>query len=296
MENYITENNLKTLFNNAKKAIGNNVVIRESVTDRINTLQEKSFSEIMSAGKSGLTEKKGIVKNDYNLYFSDGYTGKMTGKVGLSGYAGNNPECIKRALLGYGICRHCFSFLTPWMNSIKAWTKNDLILSSVIMEKNSVIIDSDKIPSMRFSSHGDTINDIHLYNYLRIAADNPNTEFALWTKNVRIFRDGLKLFGKKPENIIIGFSPIAMNVIPSPVALKKAKNIGFDFIFGVNDTYTNQEKSLQFGGYKCHCGTNSCHGTCQFCYSAKKRHELGYNMTDSAVYISEILDGERHKE
>lgn len=290
------EKNLSVMFENAKNVLADNVVIRQSVTDRIHKLQAMPYEEIMTAGKSGLTEKKGILTNDYNLFFSDGYTGKMLGKVGLSGFAGNNPECLKRALLGYGICRHCFSFLTPWMPSIKAWTKNDLILSSIMMEKNSVIIDPEKIPSMRFSSHGDLINDVHLYNYFRIAADNPAVEFALWTKNVRIYRDGLQLFGYKPNNIIVGFSPIQMNVIPSKQALTAAKNAGFDFIFGVNDTYANQEKSLINGGYKCKCGENSCGMHCRFCYSAARRQELGYDMTNQAVYISEILDGERHKE
>jgi len=290
------ENNLKSMFDNAAAVLGDNVVIRQSVTDRIRRLQTMTIDDIMSSGKSGLTAKKGIIRNDYGLFFSDGYTGKMTGKVGLSGFAGNNPECIKRALLGYGICRHCFSFLTPWMPSLKAWTKNDLLLSTVRMDAGSVIIDSDIIPSMRYSSHGDLINSLHLYNYFRIAADNPGVEFALWTKNVRIYRDGLQLFGYKPENIFVGFSPIHMNVIPTEKSLQAAKKAGFDFIFGVNDTYANQEKSLQFGGYKCHCGTNSCHGTCRFCYNAARRQELGYSGSDKAVYISEILDGERHQE
>lgn len=292
------ENNLKSMFNAANNVLANNVVIKQSVTDRIHTLQSMSIDDIMAAGKSGLKANKGILKNDYNLFFSDGYTGKMTGKVGLSGFAGNNPECLKRALMGYGICRHCFSFLTPWMNSIKAWTKNDLILSSVMMEKNSVIIDPEKIPSMRYSSHGDLINDIHLYNYFRIAADNPAVEFALWTKNVKIYRDGLQLFGYKPNNVIVGFSPIQMNVIPSEKSLTAAKANGFDFIFGVNDTWAAQEKSLINGGHKCKCGENSCGIHCRFCYSAARRRELGYNMaTDNkAVFISEILDGERHHE
>lgn len=149
---------------------------------------------------------------------------------------------------------------------------------------------------MRFSSHGDIINKYHLYNYFRIAADNPNTQFALWTKNVAIYHDGLELFGYKPSNIIVGYSPIQMNVIPSEKALIMAKKSGFDFIFGVNDTWANQEKSLVYGGYKCRCGVNSCGLHCQFCYNAKKRAELGYSMTEKAVFVSEILDGERHKE
>lgn len=286
------------MFAAVMAVLGDNTVIRKSVTDRIHQLHNLSLADIMAAGKSGLGPNKGILKNTYNLFFSDGYTGKMLGKVGLSGFAGNNPECIKRALLGYGICRHCFSFLTPWMNSIKAWTKNDLILSSVMLPKNSVIIDPNLIPSMRYSSHGDLINDIHLYNYFRIAADNPAVQFALWTKNVKIYHDGLKLFGYKPENIIVGFSPIQLNIVPTEKSLMAAKNNGFDFIFGVNDTWKNQEKSLINGGYKCKCGENSCGIHCQFCYNAARRRELGYNMaTDNkAVFISEILDGERHKE
>lgn len=292
----MTNYDLLSMFAAVMAVLGNNTVISAAVTNRIRLLQSFGIDDIMAAGKSGLGKNKGILVNAYNLFFSDGYTGKMLGKIGLSGFAGNNPECIKRALLGYGICRHCFSFLTPWINSIKAWTKNDLLLSSGMMEKNSVIIDPEKIPSMRFSSHGDLINKYHLYNYFRIAADNPNTQFALWTKNVAIYHDGLDLFGYKPANIIVGYSPIQMNVIPSEKSLIMAKKSGFDFIFGVNDTWANQEKSLVNGGYKCRCGENSCGLHCQFCYNAKKRAELGYSMTEKAVFVSEILDGERHKE
>lgn len=292
----MTNYDLFSMFAAVMAVLGNNTVISAAVTNRIRLLQSFGIDDIMTAGKSGLGKNKGILVNAYNLFFSDGYTGKMLGKIGLSGFAGNNPECIKRALLGYGICRHCFSFLTPWINSIKAWTKNDLLLSSGMMEKNSVIIDPEKIPSMRFSSHGDLINKYHLYNYFRIAADNPNTQFALWTKNVAIYHDGLDLFGYKPANIIVGYSPIQMNVIPSEKSLIMAKKSGFDFIFGVNDTWANQGKSLVNGGYKCRCGENSCRLHCQFCYNAKKRAELGYSMTEKAVFVSEILDGERHKE
>lgn len=292
----MTNYDLHSMFAAVMAVLGNNTVISAAVTNRIRLLQSFGIDDIMTAGKSGLGKNKGILVNAYNLFFSDGYTGKMLGKIGLSGFAGNNPECIKRALLGYGICRHCFSFLTPWVNSIKAWTKNDLLLSSGMMEKNSVIIDPEKIPSMRFSSHGDLINKYHLYNYFRIAADNPNTQFALWTKNVAIYHDGLDLFGYKPANIIVGYSPIQMNVIPSEKSLIMAKKSGFDFIFGVNDTWANQGKSLVNGGYKCRCGENSCRLHCQFCYNAKKRAELGYSMTEKAVFVSEILDGERHKE
>ena len=159
-------------------------------------------------------------------------------------------------------------------------------------------MDQKRFDFIKCYDAGKQCNYIHLYNYFRIAADNPGTEFALWTKNVAIYQAGLKLFGYKPENIIVGFSPIHMNVIPSEKSLIAAKNSGFDFIFGVNDTYANQEKSLMNGGHKCKCGENSCGLTCQFCYSAARRQELGYNMAASnkAVFISEILDGERHKE
>ena len=89
-----------------------------------------------------------------------------------------------------------------------------------------------------------------------------------------------------------------MNIIPSEKSLVQAKNNGFDFIFGVNDTWANQDRSLVNGGHKCKCGEHSCGIHCRFCYSAMRRRELGYDMStdNKAVFISEILDGERHKE
>lgn len=295
MSNYITEAALKTLVKNAAAVRGSNTVISAAVTGRLEWLKTVTPEAVAAAGKTSLNEYTGIIRNDYDLFFSGGMSGKMDGMPGLSGYAGNNPECLKRALFGFGICYKCFSFLTPWKPSILAWTKNDILLSSGYMDAGAVRIDPEKLPYMRFSSHGDTINAVHVYNYCRIAYDNPNTQFALWTKNAAFFRDGLKEFGRKPENLTTIYSPLLMNCRPSEKALKAAAAAGYDAVFSVSDVREKQTAAIAGGAYGCLCGPGSCRGKCLFCYDADRRTAAGYDGS-RAVLISEILDGERHRE
>lgn len=299
-----------------KRLPENAYIVSDAVTDRVfKWLPSLSFDDIAGAGVTGMDIAAGVLVNLPGLYISDGYSGKLSGclpagsvtaeneyidvdtvraaMVGISGYAGNNNTCLYRALCG-GICSKCFSLKTPWKPSIKAWTRNDVILSSFRLQPGAVIFDPENIPYCRFSSHGDLINGLHAYNYLTIAADNPGTLFALWTKNMHFYREGLQLFGsKKPNNLTVGFSPLNMDVIPSKSALLAAKREGLDFIFSVFNDRRRQAEAVQAGAHFCKCGSGSCRWLCQFCYNPARR--AGYD-AGSAVLIAEILDGEKHKE
>ena len=264
---------------------------------------------------SAMGVKDGVLVNRVGLYISDGYSGKLSGcipagsvtaageyiaedtaraaMVGISGFAGNNFTCLYRALCG-GICGKCFSLTTPWWNSIKAWTRNDVILSTIKITSGDVILDPEKIPYSRYSSHGDLINSLHAYNYLQIAYDNPGVKFALWTKNADMMRAGLQEFGRpKPENLTLIYSALNMDCVPSASGLKALRAAGYDAVFSVFRNRAKQAAAVSAGAHFCKCGSGSCRHLCQFCYDADRR--AGRD-PETAVLIAEILDGDRHHE
>lgn len=306
---------VKTVQDNAAAALDpETVVIDPKVTDRVRRIHAASFEEIAAAGVSGMGAKDGVINNRVGLYISDGYSGKLSGKipagsvtaageiinedtaraamVGISGFAGNNYSCLYRALCG-GICGKCFSLTTPWWNSIKAWTRNDVILSSGRLQHGDVILDPALIPYLRYSSHGDLINADHAYNYLLMADDNPDTHFALWTKNAGYMRAGLAAYGHKPENLTLIYSALNLNVTPSAAGLAAAKAAGYDAVFSVFDRRDRQTAAVNSGAHFCKCGPASCRHLCQYCYDPARRAAAD---PARAVLISEILDGDRHQE
>ena len=288
---------VKSMQDNAAAVMADKYVISDAVTRRLAwAASEVTFDDLVNAGKSGLREKHGVIRNAAGLFISGGMSGKMLGMPGISGYAGMNPGCIRRASLGYGICWQCFALKTPWKPSIKAWMRNDAILSTVRLNHGDLLLDPDLIPYMRYSSHGDVINALHMCNYLTAAADNAGTKFALWTKNADIVRAGFRMYGgPKPSNLTLIYSPLLMDCKPSKKALEAAKAAGFDAVFSVSKRRAGQDAAVNGGAHFCQCGPASCRGKCLFCYDNDRRTASGFDGS-AAVLISEILDGERHKE
>lgn len=309
--------NVKQLHENAIAGLPAGAhVISDAVTDRVfSWLPSVTYDDICRAGVTGMGPAEGVMRNYPGLYISDGYSGKLSGKVpagsvtaagekinfdtvlaamvGISGYAGNNYTCLYRALCG-GICAKCFSLLTPWKPSIKAWTRNDVILSSIEITHNDVLLDPVLIPFLRYSSHGDLINGLHAKNYLQIAADNEDTNFTLWTKNAHFYREGLRMYGKpKPDNLTVIYSPLNMNCVPSYTSLQRMKEAGYDAVFSVFQDREKQAKAVAAGAHFCACGDGSCRHLCQFCYNPALR--ASYD-AGAAILIAEILDGEKHRE
>ena len=277
------------------------MVINPKVTDKVMTCMSMSIEEIANAGKSGMTEKDGIIRNVWNVFVSDGYGGKMSDVVGISGFAGNNRKCIERAQKGIGVCPYCFSFRNAYFTCLPAWTKNDTIFSTVKLNVGDLLLDSEKIPECRFSTHGDLNNALHGYNYMVIAFSNPKTQFTLWTKNNEYYQQAREMFAaefgiEKPDNLRVIFSGNRLDIIPNKNGLKLLKKNGYDAYFVVYSKRAIQEKAVtEFYGHFCKCGRNSCKYNCHFCYDYFTR-ESWMPFSNTAVLIAEILDGERHKE
>lgn len=282
--------------------LGDRIVINEKVTEKIRYAQSLTDEDIRKAGKSSLSAKDGVLVNKHGVFISGSLSGKMLGMPGISGYAGNNRLCIERALNGNSVCAHCYSLTGIWRNCIPAYTKNDIVLSSVKFEVGDLVLDPEKIPYMRYSTHGDTINATNVYDALVSARTNPKTQVTLWTKNTQNWVDGLKMYCEefkcacKPSNFFTLWSPLQLDFFPNDFLLEGMYLIGIDAIFGVYKTYASQEKAIEAGAVKCICGPGSCRYHCKFCYDRKVREASGKIVKDKALWIAEILDGARHKE
>lgn len=276
------------------------VVISEKVTDKIFKCQTEDVEKIAAAGVSGMREKDGILFNALRLFFSRNYGGKMYHMPGLSGFAGNNRRCILRAMgcgVCSGVCEKCFSFTGSKFSNLNAWTKNDVILSTAELKPSDVVIDPEKIPAMRFSTHGDLINPLHAYNDAVMAYANPGTQFTLWTKNHYEYSEGMRMFsekyGPKPRNLRVYYSGVLLDQMYTDTQLKALKARGYDGIFSVYTRWFYQDAAVSAGAFRCVCGKGSCAYRCNFCYQAADTFPAD---PEKAVWIAEILDGEKHKE
>ena len=107
-------------------------------------------------------------------------------------------------------------------------------------------------------------------------------------------REAFQRFGgPKPSNLTLIYSPLRLNVIPSASALQAAKAAGFDAIFSVFQDRKRQAAAVATGAHFCRCGSGSCRHLCQFCYNPALRAAAD---PSKAILISEILDGDNHKE
>lgn len=282
-------------------AVLESVVINEKVTYKIHYALSLTDEQIEKAGSSGLKFSDGVIVNKHGIFVSGSYSGKMEDMPGCSGYAGNNAECLRRALDGNSVCAHCFSLIGIWKTCIPAYTKNDKIFSTIKFSVGDFVLDPERFPYFRFSTHGDTMNALHVYNMLVCALTNPETQFTLWTKNVRYWIDGLAMFekeyGKKPANFYAIYSWLITDGMPSLEQRQTLKRLGFDAVFVVYNTWASQNKAVECGAKRCVCGTGSCRHHCKFCYDRKVRSLMGFDgNSDAVTWIAEIMDGANHKE
>ena len=104
------------------------------------------------------------------------------------------------------------------------------------------------------------MNATQCINYFRLAAANPRTNFALWTKNPGIVRQALKT-ESKPENLVI--------LLSSATIGKKEDASRFDF---VDKTFTVYRKD-QMSESEINCGSRNCL-ECQRCYYKDTETEI----------------------
>lgn len=171
----------------------------------------------------------------------------MTFMKALSSSMLLNSYCERRRQCDGTICQKCYAANTEkrYKNLRKCLETNTRLLTEGI-------IPWDALPYLpneryfRFEAFGDLINENHFENFCFICDKNPQTTFALWTKNPFIIERVLER-REKPENLIIVLSSAYLNT-PSPVT--------YDFVdkyFTVYDKKTIEEENIPIncGGKKC---------------------------------------------
>lgn len=128
--------------------------------------------------------------------------GKMQFINSINTNTASNGFCMNQCALK-DIC-YSYEQIRRWESNGIAWQKNSDKLSQSI-------IDYDLLPKfyntnfVRFHSHGELINDIHLVNFMNICNKNEDVTFTLWTKRNDLIKRHFKNH-KKPKNLILIFS------------------------------------------------------------------------------------------
>ena len=150
---------------------------------------------------------------------------KMSGKLidipAINTNTVTNEFCIKMKESDT-ICGQCYShrMLNTYRKSCQpAWQHNSEKLSSRLLERGEIPFINSAY--FRFHGHGELINRNHYRNFVAIAAANPGTNFALWTKRKDLVR-GIE----KPANLILVFSNPRIDKIMSlpPAGFNKVFN------------------------------------------------------------------------
>ena len=195
----------------------------------------------------------------YDVKLTTNFKGKMMGMVGVTTSCLDNKYCEMYRNIPGSVCQKCYAerALEYMKNPRERYEKNGKSLKGGI-------IPYDALPELnclyfRFESHGDLENEIQLINYIHICEKNPNTRFALWTKNGFIVDEYFKSGGKKPKNLNIVYSSLFLN---QEADIKDYDWI--DVLFTVYDKEFAQNNNVEIN-----CGAKNCFG-CAKCYKKHK--------------------------
>lgn len=224
--------------------------------------------ENMKKNFNEMTEKEKLV---YCMCFK--HSGKMADMISLSTSCLTNPNCQKNRAVNGSICQHCYAAA---LLNMRKTQREKLEKATEFLTKT--IINPDNIPFInaslfRFEAFGDLNNSIQVLNYFNIARKNPQTTFALWTKNPFIISYAMKEYEiEKPENMVIIISSLFVN---KQLDFDKMKKI-YPFIDKVFTVY--DPDFIATNNIGINCGARHCAG-CQNCY----------NLKNGLIYINEKL-------
>lgn len=202
----------------------------------------------------------------YGIKFSV-HSGKMQGIRSLNTSVVLNAICQARAKIAGSICSKCYAkSLVAFRKSLrKVLEKNTRVLTSIVIPVKYWPVINDRV--FRFESFGDLNNSIQVINYFNFCLKNPETLFALWTKNPEFIAAAIADGHAKPENLIIIQSSKHINVVDEP---------RYDFIDGVFTVY--DAEYIEKHDIAINCGARHCL-SCMRCYT---KHE-------GVFYINEKL-------
>ena len=167
------------------------------------------------------------------------------------------------------ICGCCYAAADAWKEA--AWRTHQVnarILSTVLFTREELAT-LEIGPRCRFNEDGDTINETHARNLLRIGLTHPGTSFGYWYKNAPAVGAGLAAEGittreQLPDNIrfIHSSALIGFPVRPSWFD---------DATFTVYPDAESLQEALAAGAHE--CNGRRCRACGYFCYLAERRPE-----------------------
>lgn len=212
--------------------------------------------------KRGMKKEKVItLKDQVKKAVCYKHSAKMEGMISLSTSAAENPQCKANSLREDWICHKCYALrqLKVYPSLNEKLKRNYHLLTENRLTPEDVPLFNCIF--FRFEAFGDLANKTQALNYLLIADCNPQTHFALWTKNPLILAAALKEYGHKPKNLQI--------ILSSPVINSPIKNT-FGF---VDKVFTVYEKDYaEKNNININCGARNCF-KCHKCYK-KNAHTV----------------------
>ena len=251
------------------------LAIAITVSEFFNNFVETTRNALARAAKRSKGRKPIVTTTWYNkqkesLHFTRDHSGKMSGMESLSTSCLDNKYCQNKCKNKSFICFKCFALamLTGIYKSMqKSLSRNTRILTGGIIPEDLLPIINNLY--FRFESFGDLNNEIQFVNYCNIARKNPQTVFALWTKNPFIIRQAIKSgMTEKPDNMIIIYSSPLLN---KAVSLKRIQAV-YPFVDKVFTVFES-EKEIENQGLKCNCGARYCLD-CLRCYTKSDNDKM----------------------
>lgn len=207
-------------------------------------------------------------------------TGKLEGFLAISTSARDNARCRINAMNPDSICAKCYAMqMLAYRESLdEHLVENKNILTSGIIPYEDLPVVMAIAERLEFAGDVENIENGGIFqvaNYFNICTKNPNTTFAVWTKNPDVYGAAIAAGYKKPDNLLIVYSSPIINKVSD---LSK-KYTFIDIIFTVYTADYALEHDV-----KINCGNAKCKH-CMRCYT---KHE-------NVIFVNEVLKSQAKK-
>jgi hypothetical protein len=194
-------------------------------------------------------------KKETGIHYTLEHTGKMAGMYSLSTSNLVNPFCKAHRACKGSICEKCYACaqMKRYTSMQKCMADNFRLLTEKLLTPEQIPVINALV--FRFEAFGDVYNAVQVANYFAICKKNPQTRFALWTKNPAVIEKAINAGFNKPNNLVIILSSLYINEVAS---IEKWSFV--DKVFTVYDNDTIEREHVEIN-----CGANNCFA-CQKCY------------------------------
>lgn len=188
------------------------------------------------------------------VHVTRNHTGKMIDMQSISTSCTGNGNCARYAKIEGSVCQKCYAMRMQKMYKTlqAALLKNNETLTEQVLPKD--FLPTINVSYFRLEAFGDLINETQVKNYFNICNANPDTHFALWTKNPHLIAKAIEDGYEKPENLNIILSSLFLNDVAD-----KSKWSFVDKVFTVYD-------KDHLDGVQINCGAKKCI-ECKLCYT-----------------------------